>query len=133
MNQLPPFRLDLVSDSHYPIKIKIVLYLSDWLLRAIHQLATSPSDIPRDSWLQLWSLNEKLFEFVKEFLHYLYRIGHRLPHTNSPWFNIATRTGPQYRSIPLSRASLLLPTPFNPFVFPPRAPSRPPFDPRYDW
>ena len=146
MNQSPPFQPGLAEDSHYPPGVRILLYLSDTLLRAIHHLAATPNQ-PRATWLQLWALNETTFQFVRQLSYHLFRLGFRLPHIDSPWFDIVTRSGPHFRSLPLSQASLLLPTPFNPLqplrslpLFPPSDPSPfdpvfppgLPFDPRYD-
>ena len=133
MNRPIRFQPGLVFDNHYPLPVRITLFLCDRLLRAVHRLASSREDISRTSWLQLWRINEALFEFVFQYQHYIFRLGFSIPHIDSPWFDLATRSGPHYSSIPLSQVSLLLPARPDPQDALPRADSRSPFDPRYDW
>ena len=105
------FRPALVSDQFFPVVIRITFYAIDQLLLAVNKLANSEASeqMSRSTWLDLWALNESLFTFIYRFgaaVHALYGF----PPVGTPWWYFTARIGRHYQSIPLSRASLLLPS-----------------------
>ena len=106
------FRPALVSDQFYPVVIRITFYAIDQLLLAVNKLANSEASeqMSRSTWLDLWALNESLFTFIYRFGSYIYDLGYGFPPVSSPWWYFVARIGRHYHSIPISRASLLLPT-----------------------